>query len=51
MVVALVNSGVMKLMQAVPVIMGANIGTTVTGWILSLSGISGDNFFCSNAQA
>jgi len=45
MVVALVNSGVMKLMQAVPVIMGANIGTTVTGWILSLSGISGDNFF------
>ncbi|HHU53515.1 MAG TPA: Na/Pi cotransporter family protein [Clostridiaceae bacterium] len=45
MVVALVNSGVMKLVQAVPVIMGANIGTTITGWILSLSGISGDTFF------
>ncbi len=44
MVVALVNSRVMKLKQAVPVIMGANIGTTVTGWILSLSGISGDSF-------
>lgn len=45
MVVALVNSGVMKLKQAVPIIMGANIGTTVTGWILSLSGVSGDSFF------
>ncbi|NLJ95011.1 MAG: Na/Pi cotransporter family protein, partial [Clostridiaceae bacterium] len=45
MVVALVNSGVMKLKQVVPIIMGANIGTTVTGWILSLSGISGDSFF------
>lgn len=45
MVVALVNSGVMKLRQAVPIIMGANIGTTATGWILSLSGISGDSFF------
>ena len=43
MVVALVNSGVMKLKQVVPIIMGANIGTTVTGWILSLSGISGDS--------
>lgn len=45
MVVALVNSGVMKLRHAVPIIMGANIGTTITGWILSLSGISGDSFF------
>lgn len=45
MVVALVNSGVMKLRQAVPIIMGANIGTTATGWILSLSGISGESFF------
>ncbi len=45
MVVALVNSGVMKLKQAIPIIMGANIGTTVTGWILSLSGISGESFF------
>lgn len=43
MVVALVNSGVMKLFQAVPIIMGANIGTTVTGWVLSLSGISGES--------
>lgn len=45
MVVALVNAGVMKLKQAVPIIMGANIGTTITGWILSLNGISGDNVF------
>ncbi len=44
MVVGFVNSGIMKLTQAVGVIMGANIGTTVTSWILSLSGISGDNF-------
>ena len=44
MVVALVNSGVMLLRQAVPVIMGANIGTTVTGWLLSMASISGDNF-------
>lgn len=44
MVVALVNSGVVQLTQAVPVIMGANIGTTITAWILSLSGLSGDSF-------
>ncbi|NLW54629.1 MAG: Na/Pi symporter [Clostridiaceae bacterium] len=44
MVVALVNSGVMLLRQAVPVIMGANIGTTVTGWLLSMTSISGDSF-------
>lgn len=44
MVVALVNSGVMLLRQAVPVIMGANIGTTVTGWLLSMASISGDSF-------
>ncbi len=44
MVVGFVNSGIMKLSQAVGVIMGANIGTTVTSWILSLSGISGDGF-------
>lgn len=43
MVVGFVNSGVMKLSQAVGIIMGANIGTTVTSWILSLSGIEGDN--------
>ena len=44
MVVALVNSGVMLLRQAVPVIMGANIGTTVTGCLLSMTSISGDSF-------
>lgn len=44
MVVGFVNSGIMKLSQAVGVIMGANVGTTITSWILSLSGIEGDNF-------
>ena len=44
MVVGFVNSGIMKLSQAVGVIMGANIGTTVTSWILSLSGIESSNF-------
>ena len=44
MVVGFVNSGIMKLSQAVGVIMGANIGTTVTSWLLSLTGIQGDNF-------
>ncbi len=43
MVVGFVNSGIMTLKQAVNVIMGANVGTTVTAWILSLGGISGDN--------
>lgn len=45
MVVGFVNSRLMTLKQAIHVIMGANIGTTVTAWILSLSGISGDNIF------
>ncbi|MBQ8413172.1 MAG: Na/Pi cotransporter family protein [Lachnospiraceae bacterium] len=45
MVVGFVNSGIMKLKQAIGIIMGANIGTTVTSWILSLSGLSGDNIF------
>ena len=45
MVVGFVNSGIMKLSQAVGVIMGANIGTTVTSWVLSLSGIESGNFF------
>lgn len=45
MVVGFVNSGIMKLHQAVYIIMGANIGTTVTSWILSLTGVEGDNFF------
>ncbi len=45
MVVGFVNSGLMNLGQAINVIMGANVGTTVTAWILSLGGISGDNIF------
>ena len=45
MVVGFVNSGIMKLSQAIGVIMGANIGTTVTSWILSLAGIQSDNFW------
>ena len=44
MVVGFVNSGIMKLSQAVGIIMGANIGTTITSWILSLSGIEGESF-------
>lgn len=45
MVVGFVNSGIMQLSQATGVIMGANIGTTVTAWLLSLSGIEGSGFF------
>ncbi len=45
MVVGFVNSGIMKLSQALSVIMGANIGTTITAWFLSLVGIESDNFF------
>ena len=45
MVVGFVNSGLMTLRQAINVIMGANVGTTVTAWILSLGGISSDNLF------
>ena len=44
MEVGFVNSGIMTLKQAVGVIMGSNIGTTVTAWILSLSGLEGDSF-------
>ena len=47
MVVGFVNSGIMKLTQAVGIIMGANIGTTITSWILSLTGIESSNFFIS----
>lgn len=47
MVVSFVNSGLMTLRQAINVIMGANVGTTVTAWILSLSGISSKNIFVS----
>jgi phosphate:Na+ symporter len=45
MLVGFVNSGIMKLSQAISIIMGANIGTTITSWILSLSGIQSDSFF------
>jgi len=45
MMVGFVNSGIMQLRQAIPVIMGANIGTTATAWILSLTGLEGGNFF------
>ena len=45
MVVGLVNSGIMKLTQAAGVILGANVGTTVTSWMLSLTGIESSNVF------
>ncbi|WP_312102195.1 Na/Pi cotransporter family protein [Pygmaiobacter massiliensis] len=45
MVVGFVNSGIMQLHQAVGIIMGSNVGTTVTSWILSLSGIEGNSFW------
>ncbi len=45
MLVGLVNSGIMSLSQSIGVIMGSNIGTTATAWILSMSGISSDNVF------
>lgn len=45
MLVGLVNSGIMQLGQTVGIIMGSNVGTTLTAWILSLAGIQSDNFF------
>ena len=45
MLVGFVNSGLMTLGGAIPIIMGANVGTTVTAWLLSLTGIEGDSFF------
>ncbi len=45
MLVGLVNSGIMQLGQTIGVIMGSNIGTTLTAWILSLAGLEGENFF------
>lgn len=47
MVVGFVNSGIMQLSRAIGVIMGANIGTTVTGWILSLTQINGESLIIS----
>lgn len=45
MVVGFVNSGIMKFRQAISIIMGANIGTTITAWVLSLTGVSGDAWY------
>ena len=45
MLVGFVNSGIMKLSQAIGIIMGSNVGTTITSWILSMAGIQSDNFF------
>lgn len=45
MLVGFVNSGIMKFSQAIGIIMGANIGTTITSWLLSLTGIESGNFF------
>lgn len=47
MLVGLVNSGIMTLSRSIGVIMGSNVGTTVTAWIISLAGIESDNFFVS----
>lgn len=47
MLVGLVNSGILTFHSSVSILMGSNIGTTVTAWILSLAGLSGDNFFVS----
>ncbi len=44
MVVGFVNSGIMTLKQAIGIIMGANVGTTITAWVLSLTGLQGDSF-------
>src|SRR5574344_1087725 len=44
MVIGFVNSGIMTLYQATGVILGANLGTSITAWILSLTGLEGDSF-------
>lgn len=51
MVVGFVNSGIMTLKQAIGVILGANIGTTITAWLLSLSGVQGDSLLVSLFKA
>lgn len=50
MLVGLVNSGIMEFGQTIGVIMGSNVGTTLTSWLLSLSGISGDNVLLTVLQ-
>ena len=49
MVIGFVNSGMMKLKQAIGIIMGANIGTSITGWILCLSYIQGFRRYCKHS--
>ena len=51
MVVGFVNSGIMKLSRAIGIIMGANIGTTITAWLLSLTGIQGRQPFYKYVKA
>ena len=51
MVVGFINSGVMKLSQSVGIIMGANIGTAVTGWLLSLTSVGDGNWFLKLIKA
>ena len=46
-VVGFVNSGIMQLVNAIGIIMGANIGTTSTGWLLVLAGVEGEDSFSS----
>ena len=43
--VALIGAGVLSLKQAVSIVMGANIGTTITAWIITLANVEGDNWF------
>ncbi len=50
MIVGFVNAGIMRLEQAVGIIMGSNVGTTVTAWILSLTGLKSSNFFITMLQ-
>ena len=51
MVVGFVNSGIMELHQAIGVIIGSNVGTTVTSWLLSLSGLQGDSIWSSRCSS
>lgn len=50
MVVGFVNSGIMRLSQAIGIIMGANVGTTITSWLLSLTGIQGESMMLKFMQ-
>ena len=50
MLIGLVNSGIVEFTNTFGMIMGSNVGTTLTAWLLSLTGISGDNFFLTLLQ-